>query len=94
MKISRIEIDNFRLLKEFSVDLEENLSLIVGKNNTGKTSLLTILDKFLNPTEKNKFTYNDFNIDFKNELKEIFSSNERLLIEKIMFGRASNLEFL
>lgn len=62
MKISRIEIDNFRLLKEFSVDLKENLSLIVGKNNTGKTSLLTILDKFLNSTEKNKFTYNDFNL--------------------------------
>lgn len=78
MKISRIEIDNFRLLKEFSVDLEENLSLIVGKNNTGKTSLLTILDKFLNPTEKNKFTYNDFNIDFKNELKEIISSDETI----------------
>lgn len=78
MKISKIEIDNFRLLKEFSVDLEENLSLIIGKNNTGKTSLLTILDKFLNPTEKNKFTYNDFNIDLKNELKEIFSSNETI----------------
>lgn len=78
MKISRIEIDNFRLLKEFSVDLEESLSLIVGKNNTGKTSLLTILDKFLNPIEKNKFTYNDFNINFKNELKEIFSSDETI----------------
>lgn len=78
MKISRIEIDNFRLLKEFSVDLEESLSLIVGKNNTGKTSLLTILDKFLNPTEKNKFTYNDFNINFKNELKEIISSDDTI----------------
>lgn len=40
MHISKITVRNYRLLKDFSVDLEENLSLIVGKNNSGKTSLL------------------------------------------------------
>lgn len=67
MKITKIEIENFRLLKKFSIDLEEELSLVIGKNNTGKTSLLSVLDKFLN--EKSKFTYDDFNIDFKNEFE-------------------------
>ncbi|WP_254433878.1 ATP-dependent endonuclease, partial [Acinetobacter sp. Marseille-Q1618] len=42
------------------------------KNNVGKTSLLTVLDKFLN--EKNKFSYDDFNIDFKNELESLITS--------------------
>lgn len=72
MKIFKIEIENFRLLKGFSMDLEEELSLVIGKNNTGKTSILSVLDKFLN--EKNKFSYDDFNIDFKNELEGIIKS--------------------
>lgn len=67
MYIKKIEIQNFRLLKGFSMDLEKELSLVIGKNNTGKTSILAVLDKFLN--EKTKFTYDDFNIDFKKELE-------------------------
>lgn len=69
MKITKIDIQNFRLLKNFSIDLEEELSLVIGKNNTGKTSLLTVLDKFLNDSKS--FSYNDFNIDFKKDLKRI-----------------------
>ncbi|AWG23013.1 hypothetical protein FFWV33_16505 [Flavobacterium faecale] len=74
MKIKKIEVENFRLLKDFSIDLEDELSLVIGKNNTGKTSILTILDKFLN--EKTKFSYDDFNIDFKNELEGLILSAE------------------
>lgn len=72
MKIIKIEVENFRLLKNFSMDLEEDLSLVIGKNNTGKTSILSVLDKFLN--EKSKFSYDDFNIDFKNELEALIKS--------------------
>jgi len=73
MKINKLQIENFRLLKNFSMDLEEDLSLVIGKNNTGKTSILSVLDKFLN--EKSKFSYNDFNIDFKNELERLIISS-------------------
>jgi predicted ATP-dependent endonuclease of OLD family len=46
MKIFKIQIENFRLLRNFSVDLENELSLVIGKNNTGKTSILFVLEKF------------------------------------------------
>lgn len=69
MKINKIKIENFRLLKNFQLDLENELSLVIGKNNCGKTSLLAVLDKFLNQSNKNKFSFDDFNIDFKNEIK-------------------------
>lgn len=72
MKIKSIEVENFRLLKNFNIDLEKDLSLVIGKNNTGKTSILSVLDKFLN--EKNKFSYDDLNIDFKNELEGLLKS--------------------
>ena len=46
MFLSKITVQNFRLLRDFSVDLEQELSLIIGKNNSGKTSLLYLLDKY------------------------------------------------
>lgn len=72
MKIVKLNIENYRLLKEFSMDLEKELSLVIGKNNTGKTSILSILDKFLN--EKNKFSFEDLNIEFKNEFESLILS--------------------
>ncbi len=73
MKIYKIQVENFRLLKKFSIDVEDELSLVIGKNNTGKTSILSVLDKFLNHSDRNKFYYDDFNIDFKEELSEIIN---------------------
>lgn len=71
MKITKIKIKNFRLLKEFELDLEESLSLVIGKNNCGKTSLLSILDKFIgSQLTSNKFSFDDFNSELKDELKE------------------------
>lgn len=69
MKIERVDIKNYRLLRDFSIDLEDDLSLIVGKNNTGKTSLLTALDRFLASSDRNKFSFDDFNLDLKGEIK-------------------------
>lgn len=77
MEIIKIEVENFRLLKSFSIDIEKELSLIIGKNNVGKTSLLSILDKFLN--EKSKFSYDDFNIDFKKKLEGMIKSSDALV---------------
>tara|TARA_R110002051_G_scaffold110207_1_gene182827 strand:- start:14307 stop:16388 length:2082 start_codon:yes stop_codon:yes gene_type:complete len=71
MKIKKIKIENYRLLKQFSIDLEEIMSLVIGKNNTGKTSLLTVINSFLNGSDKSRFSFDDFNIDFKNELRAL-----------------------
>lgn len=76
MRIKKIEIENYRLLKNFSIDLEKDLSLVIGKNNSGKTSILSVLDKFLN--EKIKFSYDDFNIDFRKELENLIVSEQEI----------------
>ncbi|UTW61824.1 AAA family ATPase [bacterium SCSIO 12741] len=76
MKVKRIGVKNYRLLKDFRIELEDELSLVVGKNNTGKTSLLTVIDKFLNRSERNRFTFNDFNIELKNQLKELIENDD------------------
>lgn len=71
MKITKVEVQNYRLLKGFSIDLENELSLVVGKNNCGKTSLLSVMDKFLNSSSPHPFSFNDFNLVFSDELKKI-----------------------
>lgn len=76
MKIAKIYVQNFRLLRDFTIDVEKELSLIIGKNNTGKTSILSVLDKFLGQSEKVRFTIDDFNIEFKKELKQIIEQEE------------------
>ncbi|MFW2487757.1 ATP-dependent nuclease [Clostridium chromiireducens] len=76
MKISKININNYRLLKQFQLDLEDNLSLVIGKNNCGKTSLLSVLDKFIgSKSNGNNFTYDDFSIDMQKELEKKVQSN-------------------
>ena len=75
MKIERIKVKNFRSLKNFSIDLEDELSLIVGKNNVGKTSVIEILNKFLN-LNKNIIECEDFNIEYVKELEKHINDNE------------------
>src|SRR6185437_9723580 len=75
MKVFKIDVENYRLLKNFSIDLEEQLSLILGKNNTGKTSLLSILDKFLNQPDNLRFSIDDFNLEYKKNLKDKIEDN-------------------
>lgn len=60
------------------MDLEKELSLVIGKNNTGKTSILLVLDKFLCPSDKNKFSFDDLNIEFKKELKTLIEHDDAI----------------
>lgn len=74
MKISAIEIKNFRLLLDFKLNLENDLSLVIGKNNTGKTSLLSALEKLV--AERSKITVNDFTVSLREKLSLLISGKE------------------
>ncbi|BCZ46663.1 ATP-dependent endonuclease [Clostridium gelidum] len=77
MKITKIQLKNYRLLKDLKLDLEEMLSIIIGKNNCGKTSLLSILNKFIgDKSSSNSFAYDDFNIEFKSKLYSSIKDNK------------------
>ena len=48
MILKKMKVKNFRLLKNFELDFKDEMSLVIGKNNCGKTSALIILVKMLN----------------------------------------------
>lgn len=60
MKVKSARIKNYRLLKDICLTLDDRTTLIVGRNNTGKTSLAEIFRSFLNSTGP-KVRYEDFN---------------------------------
>ncbi|WP_192701094.1 AAA family ATPase [Paenibacillus sp. OAS669] len=87
MKVSRIKVNNYRLLKKFELDFEKELSVIIGKNNCGKTSLLSILDKFIGKrATTNAFSYDDFNIDFQKEIKKLVEIENNDVAEDLNIG--------
>lgn len=67
MILKKMKVKNFRLLKNFELDFKDDLSLIIGKNNCGKTSSLIILDKMLNSA---KLMWEDVNLEYQKELYE------------------------
>ncbi len=94
MHISKIKIRNFRLLKDTILDLKKDISLLIGKNNTGKTSFLVLLEHFFN---SKKFQYNDFPISIRGEINGINKDTDidklsiQLIIE-IQYDENDNLE--
>ena len=60
MKIKSARIKNYRLLKDVYLSLDKRTTLIVGRNNTGKTSLAEIFRTFLSSAGP-KVRYEDFN---------------------------------
>jgi len=61
MKIAAIKIKNFRRLKNVVIELSEDNTLFVGANNSGKTSAMDALRKFLvkGSNKGSNFVYND-----------------------------------
>lgn len=47
MQINEVRIKNFRLLRDVAVGLEERTTLVVGRNNSGKTSLGELFRRLL-----------------------------------------------
>lgn len=65
MFIKEISIRNFRILSNSKMDLSKNMCLMIGRNNTGKTSFMVLFDKFLNKLD---FDINDFSIQLREKI--------------------------
>lgn len=81
MYLNKVKVKNYRSLKNVELVLDKengtpNLSLIIGKNNSGKTSLLKIMKKMI--VDDRKLSWNDFNIQYRKEIHKILLSKEEV----------------
>jgi len=61
MHINNVKIKNFRLLKDVELTLEQTTTIIVGRNNAGKTSFTELFRRLLDENSP-KFNLEDFSI--------------------------------
>jgi predicted ATP-dependent endonuclease of OLD family len=97
VKITKISAGNFRALQDVTLDLRDSLSLLIGRNNSGKTSLLVLFEKFYEPGSG--FNYNDFPLAARKEIiaidhaSDVFSLSINMRLE-IEYGEGDNLRHL
>ncbi|MFW2161836.1 MULTISPECIES: ATP-dependent nuclease [Acinetobacter] len=84
MLIEKIKVEGFRLLESVEFGLEENSTVIVGRNNSGKTSFTSIFDCFCGESGA-RFRLEDFSVLSREkflkakELREEGGSPEKIL---------------
>lgn len=79
LKIDSIVIQNFRKLFRCHIDLSDNTILFVGANNSGKTSGMDALGKFL---ADRQFVFNDFTLSNHEKINAIGKKWEDPMCEK------------
>ena len=72
MRISKIHIQNFRKLKNCTLDFGEKQTILVGANNSGKTSCIQAIVRFLK--ESKNFSTRDFTLSNWKSINEIAES--------------------
>lgn len=60
MHIQHVEVSNFRKLQAVRIDFSEETTVFVGANNSGKTSAMVALRRFL--VDRSDFSINDFTL--------------------------------
>ncbi len=70
MKINKLSLKNFRLLDNVNINLEDDITIIVGKNNTGKTSFFEAI-KILTTGEE-RLSFEDFSQSTYSVFKETY----------------------
>jgi predicted ATP-dependent endonuclease of OLD family len=69
MRIAEIKIRNFRKLKEVTIQLQNNTTIFIGANNSGKTSAMVAIRYFL--ADHKNFSIYDFTLSNHAKIKEI-----------------------
>jgi predicted ATPase len=69
MRIDKVRVEGFRLLEDVEIMLEPTSTVIVGRNNSGKTSLTDVFDRFAGEREA-KFRLEDFSAGIRSKFIE------------------------
>ena len=85
MRLSKIKIKNYRLLIDAELDVDAKTTLIVGRNNTAKTSCSNCISTVM---QGKNFSYNDYPISKRENLYNLFFQfmEEKLSYENLCRG--------
>ncbi len=87
MYINKVVIHNFRILSNSTLDFKEKLCLMIGRNNSGKTSFMVLFEKFLHGLS---FDFNDFSVNLR---KKILKMDETTDETELAIQLILNIEY-
>lgn len=76
MRLKAVQIQGYRAHEDTTVTLENGLTVVVGRNNTGKTSFVEIIDKFIGNNTNNRLRAADFSAKQTETLVNSLSATE------------------
>ena len=62
MKVIKVDITNFRGIKDLSIELDPRISVFIGENGTGKTAVLDAIATLLSSDSVSKMTESDITV--------------------------------
>ena len=87
MRITKISVRNFRILQDSTLDFDRELCLLLGRNNTGKTSFMVLIEKFLKTGD---FNFNDFSLNLR---KKLFAFDETTDVNELAIQLIMTVEY-
>ncbi|MEV5577810.1 ATP-dependent endonuclease [Streptomyces parvus] len=72
-RVTKADVKNFRLLRDVSIAFDKDVTVCVGRNNTGKTSLAEVLSRFLRPGEI-RLRVEDFSTEAYSEFSQAYKA--------------------
>ncbi|MFF2540131.1 ATP-dependent nuclease [Streptomyces cyaneofuscatus] len=72
-RVTRADVKNFRLLRDVSIAFDKDVTVCVGRNNTGKTSLAEVLSRFLRPGDV-RLRVEDFSAEAYPEFSQAYKA--------------------
>lgn len=76
MKITKVSICNFRLLEGVELGLEAETTVIVGRNNSGKTSLTEFFRRLLDDSPQ-RFRLEDFSLGVHGLFRKVYDAHQK-----------------
>ena len=82
MHLNAIRIQNFRRLRDVVIDLDDDISIFVGANNSGKTSVVQALQLFLS-SSREKFTLHDMSASIWSDIEAFANGDDGVALPEI-----------
>jgi len=82
MHLNAIRIQNFRRLRDVVIDLDDDISIFVGANNSGKTSVVQALQLFLS-SSREKFTLHDMSASIWSDIEAFANGDDGVTLPEI-----------
>ena len=87
MILKKVKIYNYRQLQKVELDLQNSLTVLAGPNNSGKTTLISVL-KGMFRDKKLSFTYSDIPTNLSTSwVEKIIPVFQSIMVEKIHLKR-------